>query len=48
MVKVTERRTKKDWSYFIEEIAEAYKNAKKITLVMDNLDTHKPGSLYEA
>ena len=24
------------------------KDAKKITLVMDNLNTHKPGSLYEA
>ena len=47
MVKVTDRRTKKDWAYFIEEIAEIHKDAKKITLVMDNLNTHKPGSLYE-
>jgi len=48
MVKVSKRRTKKDWAYFVEEIAETYKDAKKITLVMDNLNTHKPGSLYEA
>jgi len=48
LVKVTERRTKIDWAYFIEEIAQAYENAEKITLVMDNLNTHKPGSLYEA
>ena len=47
MVKVTEQKTKKDWAYFIEEIAETYENATKITLVMDNLNTHKPGSLYE-
>lgn len=48
-VKVTESRTKKDWAEFIREIAdEQYPNAKKITLVMDNLNTHKPGSLYEA
>ena len=47
LVKVTERRTKIDWAYFIEEIAQAYENAEKITLVMDNLNTHKPGSLYE-
>jgi len=47
LVKVTERRTKKDWAYFIEEIAEAYEDAAKITLVMDNLNTHTPGSLYE-
>jgi len=48
MVKVTERRTKKDWAYFIEEIAEAHENAEKITLVMDNLNTHKEKSFYEA
>jgi hypothetical protein len=47
LVKVTERKTKKDWAYFIEEIAETYKDATKITLVMDNFKTHKPGSLYE-
>jgi hypothetical protein len=47
LVKVTERKTKKDWAYFINEIANAYKDAEKITLVMDNLKTHKPGSLYE-
>ena len=35
LVKVTERKTKNDWAYFIEEIAEAYKDAEKITLVMD-------------
>ena len=49
MVKITKRKTKKDWAVFIKEIADKYyKNAKKITLVMDNLNTHKPSSLYEA
>ena len=47
MIKITERRTKKDWAYFLENIAEENKGAVKITLVMDNLNTHKPGSLYE-
>lgn len=47
IVKVTETRTKKDWAEFIKEIEEAYKNAEKITLVMDNLNTHCTGSLYE-
>ena len=47
IVKITERKTKKDWAGFIEDIANKYPNAKKITLVMDNLNTHKPGSLYE-
>ena len=48
MVRVTERRTKRDWAYFVEEIAGRYEFAEKITLVMDNLNTHVPGSLYEA
>jgi hypothetical protein len=47
MVTVTERKTKRDWACFIEEIADQYKAAQKITLVMDNLNTHVPGSLYE-
>ncbi|NOR46888.1 MAG: IS630 family transposase [Methanosarcinaceae archaeon] len=47
MVKVTERKTKKDWAYFLEEIEDQYETAEKITLVMDNLNTHVPGSLYE-
>ncbi len=48
MVRVTERRTKRDWAQFVKEIAEQYPKAESITLVMDNLSTHKPGSLYEA
>lgn len=47
-VKITKRKTKKDWAYFIEEIAQKYQGAKKIILIMDNYNTHKAGSLYEA
>jgi hypothetical protein len=47
-VKVTERKQKKDWALFVEGIANQYPEAEKITLVMDNYETHKPGSLYEA
>lgn len=47
LVSVSERKTKKDWSEFIENIARRYEHAEKITLVMDNLNTHCPGSLYE-
>lgn len=47
-VEVTETKTKKDWALFIKAIAdEHYKEAIKINLVMDNLNTHQPGSLYE-
>jgi len=44
----TERRTKRDWARFVKEIAEQYPQAERITLVMDNLSTHKPGSLYDS
>jgi hypothetical protein len=47
MVKVTERKQKQDWALFVEEIYEQYPAAEKITLVMDNYETHKPGSLYD-
>lgn len=47
IVKVTETKTKKDWAYFLLDIASSYSDAEKITLVMDNLNTHTPGSLYE-
>ena len=36
MVKITERKTKRDWAYFLEDIAAQYKSAEKITLVMDS------------
>ena len=44
---ITERKTKKDWSLFLDEIAQSYQMAEKIILVMDNLNTHTPGALYE-
>ena len=45
---VTERKTKTDWAKFIKQIADDwYLDATKITLVMDNLGTHKPAALYE-
>lgn len=48
-VKVTERRTKIDFAEVIKELVdEHYWYAEKIVLVMDNLNTHKAASLYEA
>lgn len=48
MTKVTARKTKLDWARFIRDLAQRYAHAEKITLVMDNLNTHSPGALYEA
>ena len=47
MTKVTEHKTKVDWARFLQDIAERYQDAQKITLVMDNLNTHSPGALYQ-
>ncbi len=38
-VKITERRTRVDWAWFVKEMLETrYKSAKKVLLVMDNLN----------
>ena len=48
-VKVTERRTAVDFAELLRDLVDAhYPQAEKIVLVMDNLNTHKPASLYEA
>ena len=47
LVRVEERKTKQDWAQFVQTISKAYPDAEKITLVMDNLNTHSPGALYE-
>ena len=44
----TEHKTKLDWFYFIKEIAEHYEEAEEVAQVINNLNTHKAGSLYEA
>ena len=46
-VRITERKTRTDWARFLETIAGHYRQARTITLVMDNLNTHSPGSPYE-
>jgi len=48
-VQVTDRRTKIDWAHFIcHLLLTVYAGAAKVVLVMDNLNTHGIGSLYEA
>jgi len=47
LVTIKERKTKRGWASFLEEIADQWQGAEKITLVMDNLRTHTPGALYE-
>ena len=48
IVKVTDRRTKEDFAYFVEDLIEKhFPKATYIQLVLDNLNTHFEGSLIE-
>jgi len=48
-VKVTDRHTALDYAHVLKELADDhFPDAGKIVLVQDNLNTHKPASLYEA
>src|ERR1044071_1547277 len=46
---VTDHRCRTDWALFIRALLEGrYRDAEKLVLVMDQLNTHSPASLYEA
>jgi hypothetical protein len=48
-VEVTDRRTKKDWAERMRDLVDIhFPEAKKIRVVLDNLNTHTGSSLYEA
>jgi hypothetical protein len=48
-VTVTERRTRIDWAHAVRDLVDvAFPDAERIVLVLDNLDTHDPASLYLA
>ena len=48
-VDVQEHRTAVDWAYQIKYLVDVmYPDTEKIILVMDNLNIHKPSSLYKA
>jgi hypothetical protein len=48
-VKVTDRRTAMDYAQVLKELSDThFPGSAKIVLVQDNLNTHKPASLYEA
>jgi len=48
-VNARQRRTRIDWAHEIDQLLSAgYPHAERIVLVMDNLNTHTLGSLYEA
>jgi hypothetical protein len=48
-VSVGDRRTRSDFAHVVKELVDVhYPDAERIVLVLDNLNTHTPASLYEA
>lgn len=47
LAQVHERRTKREFTLFCQQLSAAYPNAERIRLVLDNLTTHNASSFYE-
>ena len=48
-VRVSEQRTRLDWAACAKELVDVhYPDAERVVLVLDQLNTHSPASLYEA
>jgi len=47
LVQVHEQRTKKEYAYFMRDLAQSFADAAKIRLVQDNLNTHNASAFYE-
>ena len=47
-VQVRKQRTKKDYAEFMQWVTAQYPRAETIVVVQDNLNTHNPGSFYQA
>jgi hypothetical protein len=48
-VRVTEGKTRVDWAHQVKELLDIqYPTARKVHLIMDNLNTHNGASLYQA
>lgn len=47
VAQVHERRTKREFTLFCQQLAASYPDASKIGLVLDNLNTHNASSFYE-
>jgi hypothetical protein len=48
-VRVSQQRTRIEWAHCVKDLVDVhYPGAERIVLVMDQLNTHSPASLYEA
>lgn len=48
LVETSHRRTRADYCRFQQRVAQAWRQAEKVVLVQDNLNTHNAGSFYES
>ena len=48
LVEVSKQRTGADYTRFMEQVAAHYRQAKRIRIVQDNLNTHTVGSFYRS
>jgi len=47
-VDVTAQRTRRDWAQQIQQLVDVrYPDAERIVLILDNLNVHTPGALYD-
>ena len=44
---IKERRTKKEFSDFMDDLEQKHQDCEKLIIILDNLNTHKIGSFYE-
>lgn len=47
-ITVTQRRTKQQFAHVLRDLVDSFPEAERLTLVLDNLNTHIPGALFEA
>ena len=47
ITKVTKRRTKKDFAMFVKEVLDRYPKARKLHIILDDLNTHFASSFQE-
>jgi len=47
ITRVTKRRTKKDFAMFVKEVLDTYPKARKLHIILDNLNTHFASSFKE-
>lgn len=46
LAQVHPKRTRREYTLFMREVADVYPQAQKIRIVQDNLNTHQPASFY--